>query len=377
MSPGSRVATFCRICEPQCGLLAEVVDGTLVSVKGDPDHVHSQGFSCVKSAAAVDVTYDPDRVLATLRRCGGRGEFEPVPWDGALEDIATRIADVRRRHGPSSLATFMGNPPAFSVSAALGLAGFQDAVGVKWRYGVNAEDGAARTAANSLLYGSCAYLLLPDLWRTDMAVLIGTNPLVSHGSSVSEPQFKQALESVIARNGRVVVIDPRRTETARRFEHVPIRAGTDAHLLLGIVRTLLVEDLVDHEFVAGYTTGFDSLALLIEHVDVNACAERCGVSETAIRDLARALASASSALVFGRTGTCTQRFGTLNNLLQDIVVALTGNTGRPGGLVFGWGAIDLASFSRKCRTGHLRGDPLPHDRAARRQRNAARDGARR
>lgn len=341
------VATFCRICEPQCGLLAEVVDGRLVGVTGNSDHVHSRGFSCTKSVAAIDVAYDPDRVVRPLRRCDGPGDFEPVSWSEALDDIAARIKKIRLRHGSSSLATFMGNPPAFSVSAALGLAGFQDAVGVKWRYGVNAEDGAARTVANALLYGSCATLLLPDLWRTDFAVLLGTNPLVSHGSSVSEPLMRSALESVVARGGRVVVIDPRRTETARRFEHLPVRAGTDAHLLLGVVRTLIDEDLVDRGFITENTAGFRELVELVAQVELAACAEHCGLPETTLRGLARDLAAAPSALVFGRTGTCTQRFGTLNNILQDVVVALTGNTGRPGGLVFGWGAIDLASFSQR------------------------------
>ena len=152
--------TFCRICEPLCGLIATVDDGVLVSVRPDKDHVHSAGFMCTKAPAMVEVTYDDDRVLTPLKRSGGPGEFEPVSWDDAMDDIAVRLRRSRAEHGSDSVATFWGNPPAFSYATMTTLSGFQEALSVKWRYNINSEDAASRTVANHLLYGSALGLSL-------------------------------------------------------------------------------------------------------------------------------------------------------------------------------------------------------------------------
>lgn len=343
----SDVATYCRICEPQCGLLATVVDGRLVGVRGDPDHVHSRGFVCAKAAGMIDVTYDPDRVLAPLRRTGGPGEFEPVGWEEALADIADRLTGIRRRYGASAFATLIGNPPAFNSGTAVAYAGFARTLGVKWRYSINSEDASARMVANAFLYGSVAALPKPDLWRTHFALVLGANPLVSKGSLVSEPRIREALDGVRARGGRVVVVDPRRTETARRYEHLPLRAGTDTLLLLGLLHTLVAEDLVDHAFRDRHTTGYERLVALISGFSPERSSPACGVPAGEIRALARAFSAAPSGVVYGRTGTCTQRFGTLNNWLQDLLMVLTGNVERAGGLLFGGALVDFVTLSER------------------------------
>lgn len=342
--------TYCRICEPQCGLVATIDDGRLVSVRGDAAHVHSAGFLCTKAAAAIEILYDADRVTEPLKRVGGPGEFEPVPWDDALDDIAQRLRRILRDDGSDALATFCGNPPLFSYATAMTLAGFGDALGIKWRYGINAEDASARLAANALLYGSVAIAPIPDLWRTQFAVIIGANPLVSHGSLVTEARFREALDGIVERGGRVVVVDPRRTPTAQRYEHVVVRPGSDAFLLLGIVRTLIDDDLIDRSFIERRTSGFDTLHDAIAPFDLGRCAERSGIPADVIERLARDFAAAPSGTVYGRTGTCTQRFGTLNNVLQDIVTILTGNLDSTGGLLFGWAAVDLPELARKAGT---------------------------
>ncbi len=340
------IHTYCRICEPQCGLVATVDNGRLVGVRGDPEHVHSQGFLCTKASAAIEVAYDPDRITRPMRRVGGPGEFEAVSWDDALEDIATRLQRIRAEHGNHSFATFLGNPPAFGYASAIWLGGFQATLDVKWRYGVNADDASARLAANALLYGSVGLAPKPDLWRTDFAMLLGANPFVSHGSLITEARFRDALDSINERGGRVVVVDPRRSETARRYDHLFVRPGSDAFLLLGIIHTLLGEDLVDRRFLDRYARDLDVLTRAIEQFDPELCAARSGVEAGTIRELARSFAAARSGVVYGRTGTCTQRFGTLVNILQDLVMILTGNIEREGGLLFGWAAIDLESFAR-------------------------------
>ncbi len=342
--------THCRICEPQCGLVATISDGRLVSVRGDADHVHSQGYVCTKAAGAVEIVYDPDRVTQPMKRVGDPGVFEPVSWDEALDDIAQRLGRIRTDSSPDALATFCGNPPLFSFATSMALAGFQEVLGIRWRYGINSEDASARMAANALLYGSVAIAPKPDLWRTHFAVIIGANPLVSHGSLVTEARLREALDAVIERGGRVVVVDPRRTETAQRYEHISVRPGSDAFLLLGIIRTLIDKDLVNHSFIDRHVGGLSTLADVIAPFDIQRCASRSGIPAAVIEQLARDFASADSGVVYGRTGTCTQRFGTLNNVLQDIVVLLTGNFDRAGGLLFGWAAIDLPELARKAGT---------------------------
>ncbi len=340
---GKTINTYCRICEPQCGLIATVEDGRLTKVKGNPDHALSKGHLCIKASAAIDVTYDEDRLLQPMKRVGGPGEFEPVSWDEALTDIVDRLGDIRTKHGPESVATFCGNPAAFNYAASFFVAGFQDTLGIKWRYGPNSDDGAARVAANNLLYGSTLLFAKPDVWRTDFMLVVGANPKVANSSGMAEPKLMEALRGITQRDGRVIVVDPRQTETAKEFEHCPIIAGQDSWLLLGMIRTIIDEKLYDQAYVDANIGQFDKFVRETEPFDAELCAERSGIDSDKIKQLARDFAKAERACVYGRTGTCTQKFGTLTNMLLDILPAITGNLEAVGGNVFGWAPIDLAA----------------------------------
>ncbi|MGH8999734.1 MAG: molybdopterin-dependent oxidoreductase, partial [Acidimicrobiia bacterium] len=305
-------ATYCRICEPLCGMVATVEDGKLASLRPDGDNPHSKGFCCAKGVAMAELQNDPDRVLYPLKRVGGPGEFERVSWEDALDDIARRFRALRDRYGPKSIAVHMGNPPYFSYSAVFWAKGFQDAVGTPWWYGVNSEDGASSVAATKLLFGACGVLPIPDYRRTDVLMIIGANPWVSKGSFLHDPRMREHLQGVVDRGGRVFVIDPRRTETAARFEHVAIRAGTDAWFLLSVLCVLMSEGLCDQRFVAEMTTGFETLRAQALRFPPSETEAVTGVPAEVVRDVACALGRASAAVAYGRTGTCTQRFGTLN-----------------------------------------------------------------
>jgi anaerobic selenocysteine-containing dehydrogenase len=341
------ITTYCRICEPMCGLVATVDDGILTRVRGDRDNPYSKGFVCTKASGMVEVVYDADRILRPLRRKGGPGDFEEVSWDEALNDIATRLKAIMATHGGRSIGSFIGNPPFFGFAAPTALNGFLKAIDSPWKYSINGEDAASRFASQAILYGSPSLLIKPDLWRTRFALVLGANPVVSKGSMVNEPQIRQALAGVVERGGRVVVVDPRNTETARQFEHLPVQAGTDAWLLLGMLRVLVDENLIDSVFLARHATGFDRLKALLSGFELGECSARCGVPIERITEVARALAAAPSATVYGRTGTCTQRFGTLNNILQDLLMIVTGNIERPGGGVFGWAPIKTGDIAEK------------------------------
>lgn len=340
-------ATFCRICEPLCGMVATVEDGKLVSLRADKQNPHSKGFCCAKGIAMAEVQNDPDRILSPLKRVGGPGEFEQVSWEEALGDIARRLRSLRDTYGPKSIAVHMGNPPYFSYSAVFWGKGFQDAVGTPWWYGVNSEDAASHVAATHILFGACGVLPIPDYRRTDVLMIIGANPWVSKGSLLHDPRMRDHMQGVVDRGGRVFVVDPRRTETAERFEHVALRAGTDAWFLLSVLQVIFSEGLADEEFLASHTLGADGLRREALRFPPEATEAITGVPADTVRDVARAIGRADAAVAYGRTGTCTQKFGTLNNVLHQAVNVVTGNIQKPGGWVFGWSPIPTAEMSEK------------------------------
>lgn len=338
--------TFCRICEAECGLIATVADGRVVDVRADHDNPHSMGFMCTKPKAMIQITDDPDRLTQPLRRVGGPGEFEPVTWDEALTDITARLTSITRLHGKASFATYSGNPGALDNCGSAMLDGLRTAIGSKWSYGAGGDDSASYTAALWHQFGAATLFLRPDVWRTDFFLVLGANPWISKGSVISEPQLRRAMQGVVERGGRVVVVDPRRTETARQFEHVPIRPGTDAWLLLGLLNVVIQEGLIDTAFCAAHVDGLARLTLLAKQFDLDRCAAETGIPVEVIRDIGRSFGRARAAAGYGRFGLCTQRFRTLNNLLLNALNVVTGNVNKPGGVMFGNGAVDFQRLAR-------------------------------
>ena len=339
------VSTFCRVCEAMCGIVATVEEGRITKVGPNRDHVHSQGHFCRKATAMIDVTYDPDRVLYPLKRVGDPGEFVQISWETAYAEICGKLETLRHEFGPEAVATYVGNPPYYGFATMLALQGFQQAMGVKWKYGVNGEDGNALIATDSILYGSPGLLPKPDLWRTDFLLIAGANPLVSHGSAMSEPLVAKAIQSVVKRGGRVVVVDPRRTETAQKYEHLPIAAGADGYLVTALIREVITQGLADEQFIAERCTDLAALELAVGDCTPEWASRHCGIPADAIRALARDFASARAATVHCRTGTSTQRFGTLSTMGFQILCAITGNLDAPGGLAFGGGIMDMSKIA--------------------------------
>ncbi|HVE68302.1 MAG TPA: molybdopterin-dependent oxidoreductase, partial [Solirubrobacteraceae bacterium] len=333
--------TFCRICEAHCGMVATGEDGVVTKLRPDGEHPLSTGYACPKGIAMLDVHNDPDRVTHPLRRRADGTGFDPVSWDDALADIGTRLRAVRDRHGGESIGWYMGNPGAFSYSHPLWVKGFLDAVGSRHYYTASSQDVANRFAASALLYGCSALLPIPDLHRTDFLLMVGANPLVSHGSVLTAPRIKDQLHAIAGRGGRVVVVDPRRSETARAFEHVAVRPDTDAWLLLSLLHVIFADGLEDWRAIVHQSEGYGWLREAAAGHPPEATEEHTGVPAQTVRALARDLAAAPSAAVYGRTGSCLGRFGTLVAFLLDALNVVTGNLDAPGGWVFGRPAIAL------------------------------------
>jgi anaerobic selenocysteine-containing dehydrogenase len=342
--------TYCRICEPLCGLVATVEDGRVTKLRPDDDNPLSAGFACPKGIAMTDVQNDPDRLLHPLRRRPG-GEFERVPWEEALDQIGRRLKRIIAAHGGESVGWYMGNPGAFSYSHPLWVVGFLSAIGSKHYYTASSQDVSNRFAASALLYGSPFLLPIPDLKRTDLLLMFGANPLVSHGSVLTAPRIKDQLSGIVARGGRVIAVDPRRSETARAFEHVAVNPDSDAWLLLSILQVIFAEGLEDAEALGEQARGSDFVrAVAAEHPPEQTEA-RTGVPEESVRRLARDLAAADHAAVYGRTGSCLGRNGTLVSFLLDALNVATGNLDREGGAMFGSGPIDFAKLAEDLGVG--------------------------
>jgi anaerobic selenocysteine-containing dehydrogenase len=340
--------TFCRICEALCGLIATVEDGQVTQLRPDPDHVISQGFACPKGIAMVEVQNDPDRVRVPLRRKAGGapGEFEEVSWDEALDDIGKRLKRIRDERGPHAIGYYLGNPASFSYSHFLWAVGFLHGLGSDQFYWAGTQDGANLFAASALLYGTTLHVPIPDILRTDHLLMLGANPFVSHGSALHVGRIRERLLEIPERGGTVVVVDPRRTETARHFDHVPIHPDSDVWLLAALLQVIFADGLEDRAYLAANATGVDVLKAMVAPHTPEAVSDRTGIEADRIRRMAREFATAETAVAYGRTGTCLGRYSTLVHTLLNSLNVVTGNLDRPGGAVFGTAPIPVDLLGR-------------------------------
>lgn len=339
--------TFCRICEPLCGLVVSVEDGEVVRIRGDQEHPLSRGYICKKGSDMVEVQRDPDRVLYPLRRVGGPGEFVRCTWAEAMDDITARLRDIIERHGRSAVGGYLGNPASLHTGHAYWLSGLVAALGSPHLYTASSQDTSTRFVASHLLYGSAMTVPFPDVPRTSFLLVLGANPLMSKGSLWSVPRVRDVLRGVVDRGGRVVVVDPRRSETAKAFEHIGIAADTDAWLLLAMLGEIFRSGREDDAWLRAHASGVARLRSAALGVSLREAARRTGIEAATIAALARDFATAPSAVAYTRTGVCTSSFGTLTNFLADALNAVTGNLDRPGGWVFGDPPIDAGELAAR------------------------------
>jgi anaerobic selenocysteine-containing dehydrogenase len=331
--PAGTVFRTCPLCEATCGLELTVVDGQVRGVRGDRDDVFSRGFICPKGTTLGQLHDDPDRLRGPLLRRGG--ELRPATWEEAFAEVARRLPPIIERHGRDAVAVYLGNPNVHNLSGMLYGRVLLKALGTRNVFTASTVDQRPKEVSSALLFGTTVSVPVPDLDRTSHLLLLGANPLASNGSLATAPDWPGRLRRIRQRGGAVVVVDPNRTRTAAQAsEHVPVRPGTDAQLLMAMVHTLFAEGLVELGAAAGLVAGVEVVEGLARDFPPEAVAPLCGVDAATIRRLARELAAAPSAAVYGRTGICTQEFGTLASWLVDVLNVLTGNLDRPGGAMF-------------------------------------------
>jgi anaerobic selenocysteine-containing dehydrogenase len=335
------VQRICPLCEACCGLDVTVegegAAARVVAVRGDAADVFSRGYLCPKAVALKDLEADPDRLRAPLVRRGGA--LVPATWDEAYAEIARRLPPLVAAHGRDALAFSLGNPNVHRLGLGLYVPRLLRAAGSRNVFTASTLDQMPRQLASGWMYGHALTVPVPDIDRCDFLLMLGANPMASNGSMWTVPDFRGRLRAMQARGGRLVVVDPRRTETAAAADaHHFIRPGGDVFLLLGLLHVLFDEGLVRPgrlaDWLAAGDTGVEALRAAVASHAPERVAARCGVAAEVQRGLARALASTPRAAVYARIGASTQRFGTLNSVLVDALNILTGHLDAEGGAMF-------------------------------------------
>ena len=331
----------CPLCEAGCGLEIGLTGDRVQRIRGDRDDVFSHGFLCPKGTTLGHLHDDPDRLRRPVVKRDG--VFVEVDWDEAFATVEAGLMPILAERGRNAVAVYLGNPGAHSLGPLLYNRNVILALGTSNRFSASTVDQRPKELSAGLMFGSVA-VPVPDLDRTDFLVLLGANPLASNGSLCTAPDFPGRLAAIRARGGTVVVIDPRRSETAAVADrHLAVRPGTDAHLLAAVAHVLLADGLARPGRLTAHTNGLDDLPGALARFTPEAVAPVCGIDAGAIRALAHDLAAAPTAAVYGRIGTCTQEFGTLASWLVDVVNLLSGNLDRIGGAMFPMGAVGQPS----------------------------------
>jgi anaerobic selenocysteine-containing dehydrogenase len=324
---------ICPLCEACCGLEITIDAGRVIGIRGHDADVFSAGYLCPKGPALRDLHEDPDRLRAPLVKRDGR--FVEATWDEAFAEIERRLPPLLAQHGPHSVGLVLGNPTAHKIGLLLYGQRLARALGTRNIYSASTLDQMPKQLAAGWMFGHWLSIPVPDIERTDLLVILGANPVASNGSLWTVPDFRGKAQALKARGGRMVVIDPRRTETAELADrHLPIRPGGDVFLLLGLVHTIFDENLARLGRLAAHVSGVEAVARAVAPFAPERVAARSGIAAESIRELARALAAAERAALYGRIGTCTQEYGTLASWLVDVVNALTGHLDEPGGAMF-------------------------------------------
>lgn len=334
----------CNLCEAMCGIVITHDDGKIQSIKGDASDPHSKGFICPKATALQDLHDDADRLRYPLLKTP-QG-WERISWENAFNEASARLRNIQAKYGTSAVATYIGNPTVHNLGAMLTLPLFLNALKTENRFSATSLDQLAHMLVSLKLFGNQALLPVPDIDRTDFLLCIGANPMASNGSLMSAPGFRDRIKSLQARDGKLIVIDPRRTETADiADQHIFIRPGTDALLLMAMINTLFRKDLVNLGKAQSFVQGVNFLRNMVTEFTPEKVATKVGITASVIRQLTLSFAAAPRAVAYCRMGTSTQAFGTLATWLVAVLNILTGRLDCEGGFMFAQPAVDLAGLA--------------------------------
>lgn len=328
-TPTRTVHRACNLCEAICGLAIEVEGPKILSIRGDDADPFSRGHICPKAVALMDIHDDPNRLRRPLRKI--EGAWVEIGWEEAFELAAERLSAIQLRHGSHAVGMYAGNPTVHNIGTALSTGPLARVLRTRNVFSATSVDQLPQQLASLLMYGHQFLLPIPDIDRTDFFLIMGGNPVASNGSLMTAPDVTRRLREIRTRGGKVIVLDPRFTETAAiADEHHFLRPASDAALLMAMLNTMKEEGLfriARPERLKGLDAALDAIA----EMTADRAATRTGIEADTIRRIARALAAAPSAVCYGRVGSTLQEFGTLNQWLIQLVNLVTGNLDRAGG----------------------------------------------
>ena len=335
---------ICNLCEAMCGLKIETHQGEVLSIKGNSDDPFSKGHICAKAMALKDVHEDTNRLRQPIRRTDHGWEI--ISWEVAYKEIESELQSIQKKHGRDSISLYLGNPSYHHHGSLLSSILLKKSLNSRNCFSVASSDHLPHMLAAHQLFGHMAMLPVPDIDRTDYFLCIGANPLVSNGSVMGAPYIKKRLKSLKNRGGKLVTIDPRKTETAELADqHIFIQPGQDVYLLLGMIHFIFEHKLVNQGGWQKYTQGLAELEQLTQGFTLDKVAKKTAIDKETIKTLTEEFATAKKATAYGRFGICTQKNGSLNVWLIYVLNIITGNLDQPGGIMFPMPAADLALLS--------------------------------
>jgi anaerobic selenocysteine-containing dehydrogenase len=330
----------CHLCVASCGVVIETEGDEIVSIRGDKDDPLSRGHICPKAVALKDLHEDPDRLRAPVKKSAD-GQWQEISWEEALDTTARRLVEIHNAHGVHAIGAYLGNPSVHNYGMLTHQAQLFRNFRTNNRFSATSVDQLPHHLASLWLFGHKSLYPIPDIDRTDYFLMLGANPIASNGSLWTVPDVRKRIKELTRRGGKLVVIDPRFTETAQlASEHHYITPGSDALFLLAILNTLFAENLADPGHLADFTDGLDAVAVAIAEFTPEFAAPHTGISADDARRIARELAAAERGICYGRMGISTQAYGGLNQWLTQIINIATGNLDKEGGSLFTLGAVD-------------------------------------
>jgi anaerobic selenocysteine-containing dehydrogenase len=336
----------CTLCEAMCGLVITTEGDKVVDIRGDAEDPLSKGHICPKAVALQDIHTDPDRIRRPMKRVGTA--WEEIGWDEAITLAVDGIRAVQRQHGRDAIASYVGNPTVHSLGAMLFVGDFLRSLRTKNRYSATSVDQLPAHVAAMYMFGHALLIPIPDIDHTDHFLVFGANPAVSNGSLMTAPGASERIKAIRARGGRVVVIDPRRSETADLADaHHAIRPGTDALLLLAMLQVIFAEGLERSGHLAEFTDGVDALRRESARFTPERVARATGIEAATIRTLARDFAGAKTAAAYGRVGVSMQEFGGIATWLITALNIVCGRLDAVGGAMFTSPAVDVLRADQK------------------------------
>jgi anaerobic selenocysteine-containing dehydrogenase len=350
MSAASAIKTHyraCHLCEAICGLVIETQGEQILSIKGDKKDPLSRGHICPKATALKDLHEDPDRLRKPLQRItdnDGATRWQEISWEDALDRTAQELVAVQKKYGVHAIGIYMGNPTVHNYGMMTHQGQLFRQFRTNNRFSATSVDQLPHHLAALWLFGHKTLFPIPDIDRSDYFLMLGANPVASNGSIWTVPDVKKRIKALKARGGKLILLDPRHTETAQlASEHHYIKPGTDALFLLAVLNTIFSEELDDLAHLREFTEGLDAVRRAVADFTAEYAAHYTGIDAGTIRRLAREFAAAGAGICYGRMGVSTQAYGALNQWLIQLLNIVTGNLDRPGGSLFTLPAVDQVS----------------------------------